>query len=181
MLTITPTTEVWDESKEEFVVINSTKINMEHSLLSISKWESAWNKVFLAKDFITEEQEIDYIKCMTITQNVTDEQFAVLYLNHMREINNYINSNQSATFFKTRENQKGPVSREPITSELVYYWMFMYGIPIECQKWHFSRLMNLIQIFSIKNQQPKKRSRSEIMSENTKLNRERRAKFNTKG
>ena len=99
----------------------------------------------------------------------------------MREINEYINSNQSATFFRTRKSSKNSIIRESITSELVYYWMFMYGIPIECQKWHFSRLMNLIQIFSIKNQQPKKRSKSEIMKENTKLNRERRNKYNTNG
>lgn len=181
MLTITPTKEVWDESKEEFISISGKSISIEHSLLSISKWESKWNKVFLAKDPISEEQELDYIKCMTITQNITDEQFVALYLNHMREINEYINSNQSATFFRTRKSSKNSIIREPITSELVYYWMFMYGIPIECQKWHFSRLMNLIQIFSIKNQQPKKRSKSEIMKENTKLNRERRNKYNTNG
>jgi hypothetical protein len=132
----------------------------------------------LSKDQKTLEETIDYIKCMTITQNVDDEVYSRLSDKNIQEINDYIGKPMTATTFSKRPNN---ISREIITSELIYYWMIALQIPMECQRWHLNRLLTLVQVCNIKNEPPKKMSKREIMSRNASLNAARRNKLHTKG
>lgn len=181
MLQITiPSTELWDENKQEFVTIKEQVLQLEHSLVSVSKWEAKWCKVFLSKKEKTYEETIDYIKCMTITQNVNPDVYKYLTKENIDKINEYILAPMTATWFS---DEKGGTSgsREQITSELIYYWMLSFNIPFECQKWHLNRLLTLIRVCSIKNKDPKKMSRREIMSRNAALNAARKKQLNTRG
>ena len=180
MLRITiPAIELWDENKEEFINTKEQTLQLEHSLISLSKWESKWNKPFFSKDTKTEEEELDYIKCMTITQNVDPNVYKFIPLNVREEIKEYINAPMSATWFSEDKNTKS--SSEQITSELIYYWMVAQNIPFECDKWHLNRLITLIKICNIKSQPPKKMGKKAIMSRNAALNAARRKQLNTKG
>jgi len=180
MLQITiPAVELWDERKQEFVITKEQTLQLEHSLVSISKWESKWCKPFLSKQEKTSEETLDYIKCMTITQNVDPEVYNYLIIGNINEINEYIEAPMTATYFSDEKTNK--TSREQVTAELIYYWMIALNIPFECQNWHLNRLLTLIKVCSIKNQPPKKRSRKEIMSRNAALNAARRKQLNTKG
>ena len=180
MLRITiPAIELWDENKEEFINTKEQTLQLEHSLVSLSKWESKWNKPFLSKDTKTEEEELDYIKCMTITQNVDPNVYKFMPLNVREEIKEYINAPMTATWFSEDKNTKS--SSEQITSELIYYWMVAQNIPFECEKWHLNRLITLIKICNIKSQPPKKMGKKAIMSRNAALNAARRKQLNTKG
>lgn len=180
MLNITiPKKELFNEKTNEFIYTNEYKLQLEHSLVSISKWESKWNKPFLNdKQEKTIKETIDYIKCMTITQNIPDNVYTYLSPNNISEIKKYINSPMTATTFNNINNKP---NKEIITSELIYYWMISLNIPMECQKWHINRLLTLIRVCNIKNTPPKKMSRNEIMSRNASLNAARRRKLNTKG
>lgn len=180
MLQITiPSTELWDEQKEEFVYTKEKTLQLEHSLVSISKWESKWNKSFLSSKEKTTEEIIDYIRCMTITQNVDPEVYTRLPNRTIQEIYDYINAPMTATVFSDTGRKGG--NRDVITSELIYYWMIALNIPFECQKWHLNRLLTLIRVCEIKNAPPKKMSKRETMSRNAALNAARRKKYNTKG
>lgn len=180
MLQITvPATEEWDESKQEFVYTKETTLQLEHSLVSLSKWESKWCKPFLSDEDLTEEETIDYIKCMTITQNVNPEVYKCLTQENIYQVRDYISAPMTATYFSKERNCRP--SREIVTSELIYYWMISLNIPFECQKWHLNRLLTLIRVCNIKNKPPKKMSRREIMERNTALNESRRKQLNTKG
>lgn len=172
-------TDLWDERKEEFVYVKEQTIKLEHSLVSVSKWESKWNKSFLesVKNFSLEES-LDYIKCMTITQNVDPYLYSALSSYDIQLINNYIDSPMTATTIRElKENKK----KEIITSEIIYYWMILFRIPFECQKWHLNRLLTLIKVCSIKSQPEKKMTKRETMLYQHKLNEERKIKYNTKG
>ena len=180
MLQITiPAVELWDERKQEFVITKEQTLQLEHSLVSISKWESKWCKPFLTKQEKTFEETLDYIKCMTLTQNVDPEIYNYLTNENIKEINEYIGAPMTATYFSDEKTSK--TSREQVTAELIYYWMIALNIPFECQNWHLNRLLTLIKVCSIKNQPPKKRSRKEIMRRNAALNAARRKQLNTKG
>lgn len=176
LLTIPPI-EMFNEKTDEFVYSKEIKISLEHSLVSLSKWESRWNKPFLSKDNKTLEETIDYIRCMTITQNVDPEVYFRLTDENISTINKYIESPMTATTF----SDNGHSSREIITSELIYYWMISLNIPMECQKWHLNRLLTLIRVCNIKNAPAKKMSRREIMNRNAALNAARRKKLNSTG
>ena len=176
---IIPSTEMWDEVNEKFVDSKELVLQLEHSLVSLSKWESKWCKPFLSKENKTFEETIDYIRCMTINQHVPDEVYNCLTGENIREINEYISAPMTATRFSNDVMGKG--SREQITSELIYYWMIALNIPFECQKWHINRLLTLIRVCNIKNQPSKKMSRREIMRRNTALNAARRKKLRTNG
>ena len=180
MLVITvPAAELWDESKQEFIHTKEQTLQLEHSLVSLSKWESKWEKPFLdeRKDKSFEEI-IDYIRCMTITQNVDPLVYRFLSKENIREINDYIGASMTATTFP-KENVVG--CGEIVTSELIYYWMVSFGIPFECQKWHINRLLTLIRVCNIKNRPAKSMSTREIMSKNAALNEQRRRQLKTKG
>jgi len=180
MLRITiPAVEQWNEEKQEFISTKEQMLSLEHSLVSISKWESKWCKVFLTKQEKTFEETLDYIKFMTLTQNVDPEVYKYLTNGNIDEINRYIEAPMTATYFS--EDKNGKTSREQITAEIIYYWMISLNIPFECQKWHLNRLLTLIKVCNIKNTPPKKRNKKEIMSRNAALNAARRKQLNTKG
>lgn len=174
-----PGVDGWDEVKEEFVSLPGTNLVLEHSLISISKWESKWHKAFLGKDQKTPEQIIDYIKCMTITPNVKAEVYDCLTKENIDQVMAYIEDPMTATTITDRNGRRA--SREVVTSELIYYWMVALEIPFECQKWHINRLMMLIQICSIKNQPDKKMSKKSTAQQNAMLNAARRHKSHTRG
>ena len=180
MLQITiPATEQWDEVKQEFISSKEQTLQLEHSLVSLSKWESKWCRSFFSKEGLTPDQTIDYIKCMTITQNVKDEVYNRLTRDNIEQINKYIEAPMTATTFT--EDKSSKPNRERITSELIYYWMISLNIPFECQKWHINRLLTLIRVCNIKNQPQKKMSKREIMNRNAALNAARRKQYNTNG
>lgn len=173
--------EEFDESKNEFIPIMSKKqtLQLEHSLVSLSKWEAKWRKPFLSKERRTFEESIDYVRCMTLTQNVDPSIYKALTPQLLAEVSAYIDESMTATSFPKRGNRQ--TNSEYITSELIYYWMVSYRIPFECQKWHLSRLLTLINVCNAKNAPPKKMSRQEIMSRNRALNAARRKKHKTRG
>lgn len=179
MLTITiPERELFNDQTQEFITVKGQTIQLEHSLVSLSKWESKWNKPFLDNKDKTIEQTLDYIKCMTITQNVHDYIYKCLTNANIEAINNYIDAPMTATTFNNTNNSS---NREIVTSELIYYWMVSLNIPFECQKWHLNRLLTLIRVCNVKNAPPKKMSQQEIMSRNAALNAARRKKLNSNG
>lgn len=179
MLRITiPATEQWDERKQEFISTKECSIQLEHSLVSLSKWESKWHKPFLGKDDKSEEEIIDYIRCMTITQNVDPTVYYALTPKNVEMIKEYIDNPMTATTFR---DSGGKSSNEIITAELIYYWMVAFQIPFECQKWHLNKLLTLIRVCNIKNQPDKKMNQNQIMKQNAALNAARRKKMNTKG
>lgn len=181
MLEITiPAIELWDERSNAFNSIKEQTLCLEHSLVSLSKWESKWNKIFLSKERKTTEETIDYIRCMTITKNVDPMVYKCLTPDNYKAINEYIEAPMTATKIFTRE-QNMHASRELVSSELIYYWMITFNIPFECQKWHLNRLITLIKVCMVKNTPSKKMSKREIMEQNAKLNAARRKKYNTRG
>lgn len=182
MLQITiPETELFDEVRQEFVYVNKpVTLTLEHSLVSISKWEAKWKKPYLSDDERSVEEIIDYIRCMTITQNVDPKVYYALTADNFKEIEEYIKDSHTATTF-TEFGTSKKRRQERITSELVYYWMCYYQIPFEAQKWHFNRLMTLIHIASIKSNSDKKMSKAEAYKSQREINAQRRAMHNTKG
>lgn len=176
---IIPATEMWDESKQEFISIKEQTLQLEHSLVSLSKWESKWHKAFLSKKEKTEEETLDYIKCMTLTQNVKPEVYRYLTRDNIEQITKYIDDPMTATVFS--ENKAGKGRNEIVTAELIYYWMIALNIPFECQKWHLNKLITLIRTCEIKNSPPKKMSKRDIMSRNAQLNAARRKQLNSRG
>lgn len=182
MLQITiPETELFDEARQEFIYVNKpVTLTLEHSLVSISKWEAKWKKPYLSDEEKSVEEVIDYIRCMTITQNVDPEVYYALTTDNFKEIDEYIKDPHTATTI----TEKGPHKKtgEGVTSELIYYWMCAYQIPFEAQKWHFNRLMTLIRIASIKNNgESNKMSKDAAFKQQRELNAIRRAKHGTKG
>lgn len=181
MLQITiPAAEAWDESRQEFVSVKEQTLQLEHSLVSLSKWESRWHKAFLSKNDKTEEELRDYIRCMTLTQNVNPNVYQFLTNENLSQIKEYIDDPMSATVI-TSTPSGNKSSREVVTSELIYYWMIALNIPPEYQKWHLNRLLKLIEVCNIKNTPPKKRSKSEIMRSNAALNAARRRQYGSRG
>lgn len=188
MLTINIPCEQWyDEANNEFITIKAQTIQLEHSLVSLSKWESKWKKPFLSNGVKqkprTKEESIDYIRCMTITQNVDPRVYEVISRKPdlTKKINDYINDSHTATWFTKEEGKGSAMSREEVTSELIYYWMINLQIPFECQKWHLNRLITLIKVCNVKNQPSKKMSARQLAKRNTELNAQRLAARNGRG
>ena len=179
MLSITiESTELFDESKNEFIQIKGQTIQLEHSLVSISKWESKWKKPYLVKNPPkTKEEALDYVRCMTITQNVNPMLYKCLSVQNFQDIQAYIEDPMSATTFPKDTR----INRDIITSEVIYYAMFANNVPLDCQKWHLNRLLNVLKIFSIQNQPKKKMSKAQIMERNRAINEMRKAQLKTKG
>lgn len=173
-----PGEEFYDEEADRFITGASQTLRLEHSLVSISKWEGKWHKSFLSTADKTDEEMIDYIRCMTITQHVPDEFYYTLPPEAFEKILEYIQDPMTATTFS--ENAGRP-SREIITAEVIYYWMIAHTIPFECQKWHINRLLTLIRVCNAKTQKPKKMNKQEALRRQRELNAERRAKLGTSG
>ena len=179
MLQITvPAGTLWDERIEEFVSTKEQMLQLEHSLVSLSKWESKWHKPFLSDKEKTFEETIDYIRCMTITQNVKPEVYLFLTKENVDQIYEYINDPMTATTFNDLDNT---FNREVITAEIVYYWMISLNIPIEFQKWHLNKLITSIKVISLKNAPKKKISKQAYIERMRQLNDARRKELNTKG
>lgn len=140
---------MYDETKNEFIQYPAVTLQLEHSLLSVSKWESKWKKPFMSQDEKPYEEFLDYVRCMTINSKVDPTVYSRLSQRHFKVIEQYIHDPMTATTFHNWKEDK--ISRETITSELVYYWMTAAQIPWEAEKWHFNRLMTLIRIYGIKN------------------------------
>ena len=180
MLTITvPGAEFFDENTETFVETKDQVLQLEHSLLSISKWESKWKKPFLAHEEKTAEEQLDYIRCMTITPNVSPDTYAALTQDNLLAIKEYIEDPMTATTFT--ERTKGRPNRHIVTSEELYYQLAANQIPFEVQKWHLNRLLVLLRVFAVKNQPPKKMSKKAWANQQRTLNAARRAKLGTPG
>lgn len=178
MLTINiPDTELYDEVQNEFHMVKAQTLNLEHSLVSISKWESKWHKPFLNKKEKTTEETLDYIRCMTIN-HVDPLVYSCIDSRIIKQINAYIEDPMTATTFSNQTNNR---NREIITAEVIYYWMIALNIPFECQKWHLNRLLTLINVCNIKNKPPKKMSKKAIMTRNNSLNAARRQALHTNG
>ena len=179
MLRITvPSGEIFDEATSTFTTTKETVLHLEHSLISISKWESKHHKPFLKKQngSYTQAEIIDYIRCMTIN-NVSDNVYYVLTKQNIKEITDYINESRTASVLIS---PKVDNSRETVTSELIYYWMISYNIPFECERWHISRLLMLIRICSAKNSNGKT-DRNAMLRNNRALNAARRKRLGTRG
>lgn len=169
--------ELFDDDKQEFINIEEQDVLLEHSLVSISKWESKWHKPFISSSK-TNDELIDYIRCMIISDNNDKNIYKYLSNENLNEINEYISDSMTATtFFEQNNNSR----KEIITSELIYFWMVSFNIPIQCENWHLNRLLTLIRICSIKNTPAKKMSKNEIMSRNAQLNAMRKQTLHTKG
>lgn len=171
--------EFYDEQTNRFSTVGDVVLEFEHSLVSLSKWESEFQKPFLAPGEKTPQEIFSYIQAMLLTEDVDQNTILRLTQPHLDKINVYIESKQSATTFGLMPETTG--RGETITSELIYYWLVAFTIPFECQYWHLNRLFALIRICNIKNSSPKKMSRNEIVQRNRELNAQRKAQMNTTG
>lgn len=173
-----PPSEWFNQQTNEFVSMKGGMLKLEHSLLSISEWESKWKKPFLLsnpEDQHTNEEMIDYVRCMTLNKDIDDTLYMRLNQSAVNEIEAYINDPHTATVFSKHDNQPNR-SSEFTTSELIYYWMVELGIPFECQKWHLNRLLTLIRIISIKrDSKNNKMSNKDILKKYSSTNARRRA------
>ena len=184
MLKLTiPPREWFDEVKQEFVLQSKQcELMLEHSLLSLSKWEAKWKKPFLEdQPSRTDEEFLDYVRCMTINQGVDPITYYNLTARHIKEIQDYIADPMTATTIKRRQTKRPGGAKKIVTSEQIYSWMIHYGIPFECQKWHLNRLMMLIEVCAVEEGGSQKMSKVDIMRENASINAMRKAKRKSKG
>lgn len=176
-----PTKELFDSDKNEFIRIKGTTLQLEHSLISLKKWEQKWHKPFLKKEDKTNEEILDYIRCMTIS-NVDNNVYYALTSSQINEIIEYIKDPMTATWFsKSPEDEFRSMSGSIITAEIVYYWMISLGIPMECEKWHLNSLFTLIKVIDLKNTPKKKMNQRDATAQRRALNAQRRAKYKSKG
>lgn len=174
---VIPATEVFDEKKEEFIYLDQKELVLEHSLLSITKWEEKHHKAFISKEKKSTEEMIDYIKCMTLTQNVSDDVYSRLTQDNITEIQSYINDARTSLFFDEKNN----VKNVSFPNEKFYYYMISLNIPFECQKWHVNHLISLIKYINEMNKPKRKGATSDELAKRRALNEMRRAQMHSKG
>lgn len=181
-----PTKDFLDEETNRIITVKETKLVMEHSLLSVSKWEAKYKKPFLVEKALdTPDKILYYFECMTITpQNPDPNVYLCLSQDNINEIMDYINDPMTATWFNEKENKRPKKGLKPkkeiLTSEVIYWEMIQLQIPIEFQKWHLNRLTTLIRVCNAKNN-PEKMSKKDVLAQNAALNKARRAKMHSKG
>lgn len=181
MLQLTiPEQDFFNNDTQEFIHVKATNIQLEHSLVSISKWEAKWHKPFLSEANKTDEEIVDYLRCMTITQNVSPWAYYAVNNEQLKLVRDYISDSMTATTFRENKNQ-GKGKKQIITSEVIYYQMIALNIPMECQKWHLNRLLTLIRVVAIKNQPEKKMKSGDQIRQYADLNNMRRAAMRSKG
>lgn len=174
-----PKTELWDPMKEEFITVKEQCILMEHSLLSVDKWESRWKKSYISSEDKTPLETLDYLRCMTITKDVDAYVYYAIPSDELKRIDEYIKDPMTATTITNRET--GRRKKEIITSEIIYWQMTQLNIPLEWERRHLNKLLTLIQVGAIKSQPPKQMSKKDIAKQNRYLNAARRAKHHTRG
>lgn len=170
--------ESYDEDRKEFIESAVFTLRLEHSLVSLSKWESHFEKPFLNGKEKTEEETLWYIQAMAIDDQIPPEVFSRLSQANVDAIDAYISAKMTATWFA---DSKEKPNREVITAEIVYYWMISLNIPFECEHWHFNRLLTLIKVCNAKNAPEKNLTKQELAARNRKLNEERKRKYKTSG
>lgn len=181
MLTITiPGDELWDDEAEKFLYTDNTVLQFEHSLVSLSKWESKYHKLFLTPEKKTDEEMTGYVEAMLVTPDVDISVFNRMTEEDIRAIDAYINDPMTGSTISEMPDQKGK-STERISSELVYFWMSQYHIDVSCETWHLNRLFTLIKIHHAKSQKPKKMPRQKNVQTMAELNAARKAKLGTSG
>lgn len=179
MLTIIiPATEAWDERIERFVNTKETTLVLQHSLVSLSKWEARFKKPFLSNDKKTVDETYGYIQAMSESP-VDETVLRMMTEQNMTDLNEYIEDSNTATWFKEDPNARR--SREIVTSEIIYHWMWALQIPMEAQHWHLNRLFTTIKVVNEKNQPKKKMGRAEALAQQRKLNAERLERMGTSG
>lgn len=171
--------DLYDEKNEEFVSTKDTTLRLEHSLISLSKWESKWHKPFLGNDDRTDEEIRDYIRCMTITQNVDPLVYLGLSAENYKSIEEYMSDTMTATWFNDKNNPKS--RQKVVTAELIYYWMISLQIPFECERWHLNRLLTLIRVCNNENTPKTKMKKGDIFKQNSQLNEARKKMLHTRG
>jgi hypothetical protein len=164
-------TEDFDEEKNQFVTGQVVVLELEHSLESLSKWESKWEVPFLGNQEKTQEQVIDYIRTMNSRGEISPEVISHFNAKTFNDVNAYISAKMTATWFPDTKS-RGP--QRIITAELIYYWMIALNIPFECQQWHLNKLLTLIQVCNAENAPKKKMSSAAAAAERQRLNDERR-------
>lgn len=175
---------MFDEEKEEFLTVDikETKMQLEHSLISLKKWEQTWHKPFLGKNEKTYDELCDYIRCMTLNHGVDPEVYYWIPKDIINRITEYIKDPMTATWFNEDPTIGGQkMSREAITAEIIYYWMIALNIPVEFQKWHLNQLLTLIKVVSVKNEKPKKQDPKIAAKERAALNKKRREQLKSRG
>lgn len=176
--------ELYDETNEKFIELQSDyDLILEHSLISISKWESKWHKLYFDdKEKKSREEVLDYVRCMNTKYDAPDYVYNALTTEDFEAIAKYIDDPSTATKLPKMPEKNNSMRHEKLSSELLYYYMFKLNIPKECEKWHINRLLVLIEIFGIKDgNDSKKLSRAELIARNRSINAKNRARFNTKG
>lgn len=176
---VIPGVEQYDEINNRFIITKAQSLRLEHSLVSLSKWEAKWRKPYLSKKPKTTEEQIDYIRCMTLTQNVDPNVYTAIPPRILEQVKDYIDAPMTATTFRSQKG--GRSSNEIVTAEIIYYWMIRNQIPFECQKWHLNRLITLIRVCDLKSGPQKKMSRNEIFAQNRALNAARKKKTHSRG
>ena len=176
-LTINLTKEYWDNEKQEFVYPSVGTLTLEHSLISISKWESKWHKPYMGNDDKTPEEAVDYIRCMSIKGEPDDNTLSSLSRKNLEDIANYIEDPMTATTVKESKDSLGGVPKNFVTSELIYSYMVNYNIPVEFEKWHLNRLLILIKVLNEQNKEPKKRSERELIKDYSRIREANRRKM----
>ena len=173
--------EMWDSRKEEFIYIKPQTILLEHSLVSISKWEMRYGRSFLSKGPSTRNEKIDYVRCMTITQNVSPDVYNGITDAQIKQIYDYMDHPMSATKIYNSNSKTSADRSKTVTSEQIYSWMIEFGVPFECQKWHLNRLLTLIRVCEINSRPPKKQSKNDIYRQNASLNEQRKRLMRSRG
>lgn len=181
---VIPYTELYSANGNQFIEIPETRLLLEHSLVSLAKWESKWNKAFLTKKPKTDEETRDYIRCMTLNNDVDPRVYDILTKKNIEDIYKYINAPMTALYIPKESEKKG---KDTVIAELIYYWMISLNIPVEFERWHINRLFALIHVCNIKNEEldpnkkKKKRNVQDIARNNAEINERRLQQYNTTG